>query len=128
MDENETVRPGVLEILHRLGATFLGILQNRLELLVLELQEERHRLFHALLLTAAIVALGLVTLALAAFALVVVVWKEFGVIGLITLSGLSLVSTLLAYWRLRVRLKKWPFLSGTLAELKKDRACLGSKT
>jgi uncharacterized membrane protein YqjE len=128
MDDNETVRPGLLEILRRLGTTFLGILQNRLELLVVELQEERHRLFHALLLTAAIVALGLVTLALAAFALVVVVWTEFGVMGLVTLIGLSLVSTLLAYWRLRVRLKNWPLLSGTLAELKRDRECSGSKT
>jgi uncharacterized membrane protein YqjE len=127
MDDNETVRPGLLEILRRLGATFLGILQSRLELLVVELEEERHRIFHALLLTAAIVALGLVTLAMAAFALVVVVWIEFGVVGLVTLIGLSLVSTLLAHWRLRVRLKNWPFLSGTLAELNKDRACLGSK-
>jgi uncharacterized membrane protein YqjE len=128
MDENETVCPGLLETLIRLGATVLAILQNRLELLVVELQEERLRLFNALLLTAAIVALGFVTLALAAFALVVVVWKEFGVMGLVALSGLSLVSTLLAYWRLRVRLKNWPFLSHTLAELKKDRIWLESKT
>jgi len=110
----------------RSGATILAILQNRLELLVVELEEERLRLFKALLLAAAIIGLGFITLALATAALVVVAWSEFGVLGLLTLCGLSLVSTLLAYWRLRVRLKNWPFLSHTLAELKKDRVCLKS--
>jgi uncharacterized membrane protein YqjE len=82
MDENKTVQLGALETLRRLAATILAILQNRLELLVVELEEERLRLFNALLLTAAIVARGFVTLALAAFALAVVAWHEYGVLGL----------------------------------------------
>jgi uncharacterized membrane protein YqjE len=127
MDEKETVSPGLLETLRRLAATVLAIFQNRLELLVVELQEERGRLFNALLLTAAIVALGFFTLALAVSALVVVVWVECGLKGLFALSGLGLFSTLLAYWRLRVRLKNWPLLSGTLAELKKDRESMECK-
>jgi len=102
-------------------------LQNRLELLAVELQEERVRLFNALLLAAAIVALGVFTLATAACALVVLAWNIFGVTGLFVLSGLGLVCTLLAWWRLRARLKNWPFLSGTLAELKKDRECMERK-
>ena len=128
MDENATVRPGLLETLHRLGAAALAVFQNRLELLAVELQEERVRLFNALLLMAAIVALGFVTLALAAFALAVVAWNEYGVLGLAALSGLSLVGTLLAHWRLRVHLRNWPLLSNTLAELRKDRACLENRT
>jgi uncharacterized membrane protein YqjE len=128
MDEGETARPDLLETLRRLDVILLAILQNRLELLTAELQEERLRLFSALLLTAAIVALGFVTLALVAFALVVVAWGEFGVMGVVALGGLSLVATLLAIWRLRVRLQNWPLLSDTLAELKKDRACLEGKT
>jgi uncharacterized membrane protein YqjE len=115
VEENHTVHPGLLEILRRLGATVLAILQNRLELLSVELQEERLRLVNALLLTAAIVALGFVTLALAAVAPAVVAWEEFGVAGLAALTGLGLVCTLLAYWRLRVRLLKWPLLSSTQA-------------
>jgi len=127
MEEKEPVRSGVMETLCRLGATVLATLQNRLELLALELQEERVRFFNALLLLAAVVALGFFTLATAACALAIVVWNEFGVAGLFALSGLGLVGTLLAWWRLRVRLKNWPFLSGTLAELKKDRECLKPK-
>ncbi len=121
MAELETVRPGLLETLRRLAATILAIFQNRLELLVVELQEERVHLLNTLLLTSAIVALGLFTLAMAACALSIVVWNECGVKGLWALSGLGLICTLLAYWRLRVRLKNWPLLAGTLAELKKDR-------
>lgn len=127
MDENETVQPGVVETLRRLGATVLAILQNRLGLLVVELEEKRLRLFNALLLAAAVVALGFVALALAAFVLAFVVWNKFGALGLVGLSGLSLASALLAYWRLRVRLNNWPFLAHTLTELKKDSACLESK-
>jgi len=128
MDKSDTVRPGLLETLHRSSAIVLAVLQNRLELLATDLEEERLRLFNALLLTSAVVALGFVTLALAAGALVIVFWSELGVTGLVALSGLSLVITLLACWRLRLRLRNWPLLSGTLAELKKDRACLENKT
>jgi uncharacterized membrane protein YqjE len=127
MDQQATARPRLLETLRRLGTTILVILQNRLELLVVELQEERVRLFNVLLLTATLVALGFFTLAMAALAVVVVVWNQFGVKGLLMTSGLGLVSTLLAYWRLRARLNHWPLLSGTLAELKKDREYLESK-
>ena len=121
MDEHETARPSLLDTLRRLGSTVLAIVQNRLELLVVELQEERVHLLNTLLLTAAIAALGLFTLAMAACALSIVVWNEFGVKGLWALSGLGLICTQLAYWRLCVRLKNWPLLAGTLAELKKDR-------
>jgi len=127
MDEHETVRPGVVESLRRLGATVVGVFQNRLDLLVVELQEERRHLFNSLLLTAAIVALGFFTLAIAAFALILVVWDSFGLKGLWAVSAFGFVSTLCGYWWLRVRLKNWRFLPGTLAELKKDHACLGRR-
>jgi uncharacterized membrane protein YqjE len=125
MDEPETVHPGLLATFRRLAATLVAIIQNRLELLLVELQEERVHLIKAVLLTAAIVALGAFTLAMAACALSIVVWNQFGVQGLWALSGLGLLGTLLTYWQLRTRLKNWPLLPGTLAELKKDRDCLG---
>ena len=127
MDEKEATPPGVLETLRRTGATMLGIFQNRLELFAVELQEERLHLIEALLLIAAIVALGFFTLALAAAGVIVLLWSTFGVAILFILSGIGLVGTLLVAWRLRERLKDWPFLSGTLAELKKDREWLEKK-
>ena len=128
MNEPESSRPGVLETLRRLFSTSLGILQNRLELLVVELQEERLRVFNALLLLAVIVALGLFTFATGAAVLVIVLWDHLGVLGLLVVSGISLAATLFAYWRPRVHLSRWPLLPETVAELKKDREWLANKS
>ena len=128
MNEGETDRHGLFDTLRRLGSTVLAILQNRLELLAVELQEERIRLFDALLLAAVVVVLGCFTLTTAAVAVLIVVWNEYGMNGLLAVSGVGFIATLLAYWRLRVRLKNWPLLSSTLAELKKDRECLERKS
>jgi len=127
MDEEPTARLGLFKTLRRLGVTILSIIQNRLQLLVVELQEERLRLFNALLLVAVVVGLGFFTLITAVAAVLILVWNEFGVSGLIVASVLGLIGTLLTYWRLRSRLKHWPLLAGTLGELEKDRACLDPK-
>ena len=127
MDEKETTPPGLAETLRRLGATILAVFSNRLELLVVELQEERIRFFEAVVLLAAIVALGFFTLTLAAIGVILLVWKEFGVWGLFIMSSIGLIGTILAVWLLQARLKNWPLLAGTLAELRKDRAWLENK-
>lgn len=127
MDDKEAVPPGIPETLRRIGAAILAILQNRLELLVVELHEDRIRLVETLLLVVAVVALGLFTLILAAAGIIVLVWNELHVIGLFILSAVGLVATLVAGWRLNLRLKNWPLLPGTLGQLKKDRECLENK-
>jgi uncharacterized membrane protein YqjE len=128
MEQGEAQRHGVFETVRRLAATVLAILHNRLELVVVELEQERLRLFDALLLAAVVVALGFFTLAMAVVAALIVVWDKYGVNGLMAASGLGLVCTLFAYWRLRARLKNWTLLSSTMAELKKDRECLERKS
>ena len=127
MDEKEITPPGLPETLRRLGATILAVFSNRLELLVVELQEERIRFFEAVVLLAAIVALGFFTLTLAAIGVILLVWKEFGVWGLFIMSSIGLIGTIVAVWLLQARLKNWPLLAGTLAELRKDRAWLENK-
>jgi uncharacterized membrane protein YqjE len=59
-----------------------------------------------------------------AAALLIVVWDRYGVPGLLVSSGAGLLCTGFAYWRLHLRLKNWPLLAGTIAELKKDKECL----
>jgi len=127
MDEKDASPPGVLETLRRLGATVLGIFQNRLELFAVELQEERLRLIEALLLMGIIAALGFFTLALVAAGIIILLWNTFGVGILFILGGVGLIGTLLAGWRLRERFRDKPFLAGTLGELKKDREWLEKK-
>jgi len=124
MDHLENPRPGMLGIVRRLFASVLAILHNRLELLSVELREERLRFFHALLLLAAVVGAACFTIGAAATALFIVVWNRWGATGLLLISAVGLLVTLLIYWQLHERLKNWPLLSGTLAEIKKDREWL----
>jgi uncharacterized membrane protein YqjE len=127
MDENENAPAGLFETPRRLGATFLTILHNRLELLVVELQQERIRILEAVLFVAVIAGLGFLTVAAVATAVLILTWSKFGVDGLFVVGGLGLIGTLLVCWRLWVRLKSWAFLPGTLNELKKDLECLDNK-
>ena len=115
----------------QLGATskhiarrLLTIGENRLELLTLEVQEERERLLHAFLLALGVVAFGL--LAGIAFTGVVVVlfWDYSPVAALLTLTGLYGVAAVVLYRRLTGWLRDWQTLSATLDQLRKDRACL----
>jgi len=127
MEEKEQNPSGLLGNLRRVRTVILAIVHNRLELLVVELQEERNRLFQALLLLAVIVAFGFFTLVLAVAVIIILTWRIFDVWGLVVMCGLFLVGTLVLCWRLVVRLRNWPLLPGTLAELKKDRECLDDK-
>jgi uncharacterized membrane protein YqjE len=127
MDDKEEVPLKLPETLRRLGSAILAILQNRIELLVVELHQDRIRLVETLLLVVAVVALGLFTLSLAAAAVIILVWARFGVIGLFIVSVAGLIATLVVGWRLNLRLKNWPLLPGTLEQLKKDRECLENK-
>ena len=102
----------------------LTIGENRLELLTVEVQEERERLLHAILLALGVVAFGLVAgLALTA-AIVVWLWAWSPLAILLTLTGLYGAAGVWLYRRLTGLLRDWQTLSATLDQLRKDRACL----
>jgi uncharacterized membrane protein YqjE len=125
MDES---RVGVFASLRRLLKTVVAIAQNRLELLLVEMQEERWRFFDALLLTGAVLILAAMTLMLVTLTVVVVCLKANRLDLLVALMVLFLAATIVGFWRLRLRLKNWAPFSATLAELKKDKACLDEKS
>jgi uncharacterized membrane protein YqjE len=120
-------RAGIFTSLRRLLKTVLAIAQNRLELLLVELQQERWRFFDALLLAGAVLILSAMTLMVATITVVVVCVEAKRLDLLIVLTLVCLAATIVAYWRLRARLKTWAPFSGTLTELKKDKACLEAK-
>jgi len=121
-------RHGIFASLRRLLKTALAIAHNRLELFLVELQEERWRMFDALLLAGVVVILAMMTLLVATVAVVVVCMEANRLDLVIALMLLYLVATIVGYWRLRTRLKSWAPFSTTLAELKKDKACLDEKS
>jgi uncharacterized membrane protein YqjE len=127
MEEPGENTPGVFASLGRLLTTVLAIAQNRLELLLVECQEERWRFFDALLLAGVVLILALMTLMAATITIVVICVKADRLDLVVALVLLYLAATIFSFWRLRSRLKKWEPFSATLAELKKDKACLDEK-
>ena len=99
--------------------------ENRLELLIVEVQEERMRLLKAIMLLLSVAVFGFFALLALNIIVVVLLWNTspLGV-----LVGLTIVHTSIAfvlYRRLITLLRDWKMLSATLEQLGKDRACLG---
>jgi uncharacterized membrane protein YqjE len=112
-------------MLRRLGDAVLGLIQSRLHLVALELQSERVRLVDALFWLGIGLAVGGLGLALAAFALALAAWEVGRYSGLLVLIGLFLGSATAVLVRLRNHLRKGPLpFARTIAEFRKDRACL----
>ena len=102
----------------------LTIGENRLELLTVEVQEERERLLHAILLALGVAAFGLVAGITLTAAVAVLLWQYSPVAVLLTLTGLYGGAAIYLYRRLAGLLRDWQTLSATLDQLRKDRACL----
>jgi uncharacterized membrane protein YqjE len=119
--------PGLFASLRRLLRTVLAIGHNRLELLLVEAQEERIRFFELLLLAGLVLGLALLSLALITFTIAALCLRmgRFDLLGGVIL--LCLIATGVLFLRLRARLKHWTPFSATLAELKKDKQCLEEK-
>ena len=124
MEEPEESTPGIFASLGRLLRTVIVIAQNRLELFLVEAQEERWRFFDTLLLAGVVLILALMTLMAATITIVVVCVKADRLDLVVALVLLYLAGTIFSLLRLRTRLKQWIPFSATLAELKKDKACL----
>jgi uncharacterized membrane protein YqjE len=127
MEGPEERKRGVFASLRRLLKIIAAIATNRVELLLIEWNEERLRLVETLLLAGIVLLLALMTLMTATLSIVVVCLINHQP-GLVVALGLVyLLATLACYWRLRIRLKNWAPFAATLAELKKDKECLEEK-
>ena len=98
--------------------------ENRLELLVVEMQEARERLLLVILLALGVAAFGFFAVLALNVAVVVLLWNYSPVAVLLTLAGLYTVITILLYQKLTRLLRDWQLLSATLDQLRKDRLCL----
>jgi uncharacterized membrane protein YqjE len=124
MSEPQEKSRGIFAPLQRILDGGLAIAQNRLELFAAELREEKCRLVEAIILASALVVFGMMALTLLTFLIVTLFWDNARVIAVVTLSLFYLLATFLAWRGLRVRLNNSAAFSGTLGEIKKDRACL----
>lgn len=114
----------LVETSKRFARRLFTIVENRLELLMVEVQEERERLLHAILLALGVAAFGLLAGITLTAAIVVLLWHYSPVAVLLILTGLYCVAAVCLYRRLAGILRDWEKLPATLDQLKKDRACL----
>ena len=102
----------------------LVIAENRVELLMVEVQEERERLLRAILLALGVAVFGFLAGAALTVALVVMLWSLSPVAVLLTLSLLYGATAVFLYHHFTLLQRSWETLPATLDQLRKDRVCL----
>jgi uncharacterized membrane protein YqjE len=109
-------------LLHRV----LAVGENRFQLLVVELQEERDRLLDVVLLAVATAAAGMLCAIAWSAALVILLWHfGFGpLIILLVLGAVYGISAVVLCRRLEALRRQQQTLAASLDQLQKDRACL----
>jgi uncharacterized membrane protein YqjE len=119
---------GLLESLRDLAATFIALVQTRIEIFASEVDEERTRLARITVLAlTALFCLGL-AIVLLVLLVAVVFWDEHRLLAVGLLAAFFALCGLGALLSLRSTVRKRPrFLSATLAELRKDEQELGRR-
>ena len=108
----------------RIAQRAFVILENRIQLLLVEAQEERERVLLAIWLALGAAAFGLLAGVALTVVIAVALWDHSPVLAMLVLAALYLIAALFFYFRL-VRLQRnWQSLPSTLEQLKKDRECL----
>jgi uncharacterized membrane protein YqjE len=102
----------------------LTIGENRLELLMVEVQEERERLLHAILLALGVAVFGFLAGGALTIAIVILLWHLSPVAVLLVLTSLYAAIAAYLYRRFTVLQREWKTLPATLDQFRKDRACL----
>jgi uncharacterized membrane protein YqjE len=108
----------------RLAQRALVICENRVELLMVEVQEERERFLRAVLLALGAAAFGLLAGVGLTAVIAVAFWQQSPVAALLILTALYSVAATVLYVRLTRLQRDWQTLPTTLDQLRKDRECL----
>jgi uncharacterized membrane protein YqjE len=117
-----------MSTLRRMLKTLHDVVENRVELFLVELREERLRLMELLLLLVIGAVCALMALLMITFGIVVLFWETHRVLVLtliiLTYAGAAAV----AFGALRSRLRRWRAFAATLDQIKKDEACFKEKS
>ena len=123
--EPATISLGQLAVsARRFTRRLLTIGENRLELMMVEVQEQREQLLHAMLLALGVAAFGLLGGITLTGAVVVLLWDFSPLAIFLALTALYCAAAFFLYRRLTLMLRDWKNLPATLDQLRKDRECL----
>ena len=130
MSEQRAGEPatGILQSLRDLAATLVALLQNRLELLVTDLEEERIRLLQLLFWAAGALFFFALGVLMITMLIVLLLWDSHRIVGVAVLAAVFLAIGVGLAIGVRNRMHVRPRLfSSSLDELAKDKDRLTSR-
>jgi uncharacterized membrane protein YqjE len=126
METPQDSSPHLAEASKRVAQRLLVICENRFQLLMVELEEERERIMGALIVAFAALILGMLSMFTLTAIIVIAFWSRSPLIVLGILTILYAAVSVILYVRLVRWQREWRLLAGTLEQLKKDRECLAN--
>ena len=119
---------GLPRIFKQVLQTLSQLVGSRVELFLVELKEERVRLFTALALVLAGALFALMTVELVTLLIVVAFWDTDRIPVLVALILVYACAAAGAFFTLRRQLRQWQSFGHSLEQLKKDRECLETES
>ncbi len=125
MENTNRAGDGLLGSARKLGDGLLALVQDRLSLLSVELQEEKFRLIQIFIWISAAVFTALMAIMFASLTLVYLFWESarLAVLGGLTLLYAGALIALIVAFRRWIARQPKPF-AATLQEITEDRACI----
>jgi len=129
MEGHPPVSPGFIKNLSALGDSLLCAIKERVELVSIELQEEKYRLIRLIIWISAAVFAGVMTLAFATLTLVYLLWDtaRLAALGGFTIFYGGVLAWVIVMLRRQFTHQPMPF-EATIDSLTEDRACIRSRT
>jgi uncharacterized membrane protein YqjE len=124
MQTSSNNSPHLGDATKRIAQRMFVIVENRLQLLMVEAQEERERVLLAILLALCTAVFGLLAGVTLTVVIALALWEHSHIIALVVLATLYSIAAVFFYQRLGRLQQDWETLPGTLEQLKKDRQCL----
>jgi uncharacterized membrane protein YqjE len=126
MAENGHSTPGLSGLLTKFARTGLGALQNRGELLSVEWQEEKARLTELMVWAVVAAFLGMLGLGMLTAFIIFLFPSDLRIYALAGFAVLYLTGAIVAWVNVRGLLTKHEPFAESIAQIRKDAACLDS--
>jgi uncharacterized membrane protein YqjE len=129
METPSTNSAGILESVRTFADSLLATVQSRIELISVELQEEKLRLIQTFIWISAAIFTGLLAITFASITLVYLLWDSarLAALGGLTLLYTAATVTIIVAFKRYVARQPKPF-AATLEEIKSDRAYIQTET
>jgi len=123
MAETESTNGSVFASFRKIGGIVAAVLQNRADLLAVELQEEKYRLVEVLILVGVALALGMMALFVFTGVIIFAVPEAYRIWVACGLGVLYLLGIVALWSRIKKLLQNQPFPE-SINQIKKDWECL----